>query len=102
MSEMPTTVEKRIHLSTERADRLSHLAQSHQISEDRIIERALDILFSLTELFDERAERQGWSFLSEPSLQRVWDNDEDAIYIGLLTPSDLSEIDQRLHRALEL
>jgi len=80
MSEMPTAVEKRIRLSAERMDRLSHLAQIHQISEDRIIERALDILFSLTELFDERAEGQGWSFLSEAALQRVWDNEQDAVY----------------------
>ena len=80
MSEMLATVEKRIWLSEERADRLSRLARSQEINETLIIERALDILFSLTELFDERAERQGWSFLSEASLQRVWDNEEDAIY----------------------
>lgn len=80
MSEMLATVEKRIWLSEERADRLSRLARSQEINETLIIERALDILFSLTELFDERAERQGCSFLSEASLQRVWDNEEDAIY----------------------
>jgi hypothetical protein len=80
MSEMPATVEKRIWLSAERADRLSRLAQTQEINESQIVEKALDILFSLTELFDERAERQGWSFLSEASLQRIWDNEEDAIY----------------------
>ena len=80
MSEMPATVEERIWLSAERADRLSRLAQTQEINESQIVERALDILFSLTELFDERAERQGWSFLSEASLQRIWDNEEDAIY----------------------
>ncbi len=41
---------------------------------------ALDILFSLTDLLDSQVERQGWSFLSEDSLQRVWDNAEDAVY----------------------
>ena len=46
---------------------------------DQIVEKALDILFSLTDLLDERAEQQGWSFLSEPALQRVWDNEEDAM-----------------------
>ena len=29
---------------------------------------------------DECAERQGWSFLSESAMQRVWDNEEDAVY----------------------
>ncbi|MFQ5812365.1 MAG: hypothetical protein ACE5I2_04125 [Anaerolineae bacterium] len=80
MSEMLATVEKHIWLSAERADRLSRLSRSQEINENQIIEKALDILFSLTELFDEHAERQGWSFLSEAALQRIWDNEEDAIY----------------------
>jgi len=80
MSSVPNVVEKHIRLSVERADRLGRLAQVHQIHEDQIIEKALDILFSLTDLLDERAERQGWSFLSEATLQRVWDNEEDAVY----------------------
>ncbi len=80
MGETPTVVEKHIKLSTERAERLSQLSQSGQISEDRIVEKALDILFSLTDLVDAQAEQRGWSFLSERSLERVWDNDEDAIY----------------------
>jgi hypothetical protein len=80
MSETPNIVEKHIRLSTERADRLNRLAQVHQVGEDRIIEKALDILFTLTDLLDEHTEWQGWSFLSEAALQRVWDNDEDAVY----------------------
>lgn len=80
MSEMLTAVEKHIRLSTERADRLIRLARTHGLSEDQIVEKALDILFSLTDLFDERTERKGWSFLSEGSLQRIWDNEEDAAY----------------------
>ncbi len=80
MSEMLTTVEKRIWLPTERANRLARLARSQEISENQLVVKALDILFSLTDLFDERAEQQGWSFLSEASLQRVWDNEEDAVY----------------------
>ena len=80
MSETLATVEKRIWLSAERADRLSRLARSQELDENQIVEKALDILFSLSELFDEHAERQGWSFLSETSLQRIWDNEEDAIY----------------------
>jgi predicted transcriptional regulator len=80
MSGSPSVVEKQIRLSVERAERLSHLAEIHQTDEDQIVEKALDVLFALTDLFDEGAERQGWSFLSEASLQRVWDNEEDAIY----------------------
>lgn len=80
MNSMPDTVEKHIRLSAERADRLGLLAQAHQLREDEIIARALDILFTLTDLLDEGVERQGWSFLSEPALQRIWDNEEDAAY----------------------
>ena len=65
MSSTPAVVEKQIRLSAGRADRLSHLAEMHQIDEDQIIERALDILFSLTDLLDDQSERRGWSFLSE-------------------------------------
>ena len=77
---MLATVDKQIKLSSERADRLSRLATAQEISEDRIVEKALDILFSLTDLFDDHAERQAWSFISEHSLQRIWDNEEDALY----------------------
>jgi predicted transcriptional regulator len=80
MSSVPTVVEKHIRLSEECANRLNRLAEIHQIREDQIIERALDILFTLTDLFDEPTERQGWSFLSDAALQRVWDNEEDAVY----------------------
>jgi len=80
MSTTSSGIEKHIQLSGERAERLNRLAQTHQIHEDRIVEKALDILFSLTDLLNERTERQGWSFLSETALQRVWDNEEDAVY----------------------
>jgi len=42
------------------------------------IAKLLDILFTLTDLLDKDVERQGWSFLSELALQRVWDNKGDA------------------------
>jgi hypothetical protein len=80
MNETQTTVERHIWLSPDRAYRLDYLARTRGIAENQVIEKALDILFSLTDLLDERAERQGWSFLSEASLQRVWDNPEDAAY----------------------
>lgn len=75
MNDMSTFAEKSIRLSTACAERLERLAQAHQTSEAQIIEKALTILFQLTDLFDESAERQGWTLLSEVSLQRVWDNE---------------------------
>jgi len=80
MSERISVVEKQIRLSVQHADRLSRLARAKALSEDQIIEKALDILFSLTDLLDQQVEREGWSFLSEGTLQRVWDNEEDARY----------------------
>jgi len=73
-------VEKQVYISEERADYLSRMAHANSLSEDQIIEKALDILFSLSDLLDARMERRGWSFLSERSLQRIWDNPEDAAY----------------------
>jgi len=80
MNETPTTVEKRVQLPIAQADRLHQLAQARQISEDQIVEKALDILFSLTDLLGPHDEQAGWSALSEESLARVWVNDADAVY----------------------
>lgn len=80
MEAFAPVIEKRIHLSSTSAIRLQQLAQTRALSEEQIIEKALSILFSLSEIFDEHSERRGWSFLSEDSLARVWDNEEDAIY----------------------
>ena len=80
MSDEDAVVEKNIHISADRANCLSRLAQIKALSEDQIIEKALDILFSLADLLDSRVEQQGWYFLSESSLQRVWDNTEAAAY----------------------
>lgn len=77
---IPATVEKHFQLSEEHANRLNHLAQIRQIGEDEIVQKALDILFALTDLLNEGTERQGWSFLSDATLQRVWDNEADAVY----------------------
>jgi hypothetical protein len=73
-------IEKRISLSPERAYQLSRLARAKAVSEDKIVEKALDILFSVTDLLDAQTERRGWSLVSENSLRRVWDNDQDAAY----------------------
>ncbi len=80
MSKQTNIVEKHLVLSQNHAERLRQLAHFHHITEDRVIEKALDILFSLTDLLDTASEQRGWSYLSEDSLQRVWGNDEDAAY----------------------
>lgn len=74
------TVERRFQLSPERARWLSTVAQTRGVGESQIVEKALDILSSLTDLFEEGAERQGWSLLSEAALKQVWDNNADAAY----------------------
>lgn len=80
MNSAPTPIQKRINLSSDQANRLSKFAQVHQITEDKVIEKALDILFSLTELLDPGPEHQGWSSLSENALRNLWNNEEDAAY----------------------
>lgn len=50
------TVEKRVRLS-EGGERLRRLAEAHRVSEDLIMERALDILFSLSDVLNGDAER---------------------------------------------
>ena len=80
VQDVQTSVEKHFRLSMEHARRLSHLAHARGIDEDQVVEKALDILLSLSDFLDERAERQGWSVLAEASLQRAWDNDADANY----------------------
>src|SRR2546430_402432 len=44
-----STIEKRVSLSVERADSLSRLAQVYHVSENQVIEKALDILLALTD-----------------------------------------------------
>ena len=81
MADTPAMVEKRIILSPAQAERLHLLAQARQISEDAVIARALDILFSLEDdLSDESTERPDWYAMSAESLRRIWDNEYDAVY----------------------
>jgi predicted transcriptional regulator len=76
---MSTTIDKVVHLSPERAERLARLAQNKSTTEDALVEKALDLLFDLA---DEGAEeeRKAWRTLGVESLERVWDNDADAVY----------------------
>ncbi len=73
-------IEKCIQLSADQANRLARLTQATRLTEDQVVAKALDILFTLTDILDARAERRAWAFLSEATLRRVWDNDEDAAY----------------------
>jgi len=77
---MAARIETRVSLSEDRARRLRELARAQAVSEDHLVERALDILFSLTENLDAASERSGRSAMSEGALSRVWDNDDDARY----------------------
>jgi len=77
---MAIRVETSVSLSEDRVRRLRELARTQAVSEDDLVERALDILFSLTGDADTASERSGWSAMSEGALSRVWDNDDDARY----------------------
>ena len=73
---MSVFVERVAILSEERARRLTKIAQEAGVTEDALIEKALDLLFS----HSAREERAAWAALSQTALQRVWDNDADAVY----------------------
>jgi hypothetical protein len=49
-------------------------------TEDAIIERALDVLFDLSDTGDAEQDRHVWRALGLRALERVWDNDADAVY----------------------
>ena len=62
---LQTTITREVTLSVDRANRLFKLAQTYHTSESQVVEKA---------------ERQAWQSLSEASLNRLWDNEEDAAY----------------------
>ncbi len=71
---------REVTLTTDRSERLQRMAQARLSSEDEVIERALDLYFRLADFFDDASTRQDWHRLSEASLRRVWDNEQDAAY----------------------
>lgn len=77
---MATRVEARVSLPEVYVRRLRELARAQHVSEDEVVERALDLLFSVTADSESDRERGGWAALSEGSLARVWDNEDDARY----------------------
>jgi hypothetical protein len=73
-------VDIRVRLSRPHTERLRNLAVERNTSEAVLVERALDVLFYLMDSAGSAAEPADWSMLSEVVLNRVWDNDKDAIY----------------------
>jgi len=71
---------KEFVLTVEQTEQLRVLAESRQLSENQVVAKALDLYFNLSALFKDDLERDAWHRLSEPSLSRLWDNEQDAIY----------------------
>ena len=90
-SDLSTSIRREFVLPRDQVNRLRNLAETRQISESRVVEKALDVFFSLAEVFDPDLDRQAWYRLSEPSLLRVWDNDPDAAYDNWRELYDVSE-----------
>ena len=89
---MSAPVEKRIWLSPERAQQLSDVAQAHQVSEDQIIDQALDIIFTLADFLDAPIQRSGRLSRSEVASQSSVKNSENS---NAQAPSE-EEFKQRL------
>lgn len=80
MSTDLSAVAQTVRLPREHAARLRAFARAEQLSEDEVVVKALDILFSLAVEVSPAAARRATSAVSEDSLARVWDNDRDAAY----------------------
>ena len=91
VNEIPHRVIREVALTTERSRHLQRMAQAQLASEDEVIERALDLYFQLTDFFDFKTERQDWHGISEASLGRVWENDQDAVYDNWKDLYDISK-----------
>ncbi|MSP12713.1 MAG: hypothetical protein EXR62_07110 [Chloroflexi bacterium] len=79
MNKIPPVVEKHIELTVDRADRLSRLAQEHHLSEDQFIEKALDILFTITDLYEAPLKAEGIiSSSTEDSISTSQTGDENS------------------------
>ncbi len=65
-----------VHLSKDRAEKLDALVTETGDSQDAVIEKALDLLYTLSGSDDRRI----WAAMSQPSLAQVWDNADDAVY----------------------
>lgn len=79
-SDLSKSIRREFVLPRDQVNRLRSMAETRQISESLVVEKALDVFFNLTEVFNPDLDRQAWYRLSEPSLLRIWDNDLDAAY----------------------
>lgn len=79
-SESIRKVIREFTLTPERSVRLQQMADSRRATENEVVEKALDLYFSLADFFDGDTERQDWYRLSEAALSRVWDNEQDATH----------------------
>ena len=74
------SVSREFLLPADKAERLSDMAAARRMGEIQVLERAQDISFCLADVFGDDLDRPSLYRLSEPSLMRVWDNDQDAVY----------------------
>jgi hypothetical protein len=78
MSDNAAIVEKTVHLVPHVAEQLKLVARSEHLTEDEIVQKALEIFFSLSSAG--LVDRQAWTRSSEDAFNRVWDNEQDAVY----------------------
>ncbi|MBE2235337.1 MAG: hypothetical protein IAE85_17715 [Anaerolinea sp.] len=79
-TEVHQSVVREFVLSVEQVHRLRKMADSRDMSESRVVEKALELLFGMDDSLDLDLDRETLYRLSEPSLLRIWDNDSDAVY----------------------
>ncbi len=79
-TEVHRSVVREFVLSVEQVHRLRKMADSRDMSESRVVEKALELLFGMDDSLDLDLDRETLYRLSEPSLLRIWDNDSDAVY----------------------
>ena len=79
-TEVHRSVVREFVLSVEQVHRLRKMADSRDMSESRVVEKALELLFGMDDSLDLDLDRETLYRLSGPSLLRIWDNDSDAVY----------------------
>lgn len=79
-TEVHRSVVREFVLSVEQVHRLRKMADSRDMSESRVVEKALELLFGMDDSLDLDLDRETLYRLSEPSLLRILDNDSDAVY----------------------
>ena len=79
-TEVHRSVVREFVLSVEQVHRLRKMADSRDMSESRVVEKALELLFGMDDSLALDLDRETLYRLSEPSLLRILDNDSDAVY----------------------